>query len=1003
MFLILRSQKFKADELKVISKKINDLLSLFVGKMENVPSYILYNILQEGEKVLFKTDSDEVTISFASAIIKITDSKSYSKAHRKSKGIEVPLTGQEKRNMTGYYGQILPKTKTCLVSDFATSPLLQNIMFKGNIASAAVERILATESDEVLSVLSKLILNFVKMADVEGIATLTRQNVFDGIDSILIRCQNIEGLTDAITSLQLAHNVGKAIPPKIFPNWMTDFDNYQFEADLAEIAVGNKHRGMAKKKRTGRKSGHEHFVDVQCEIDNTKGLYDGCAAVEHEDEKQERKESKADEDGCKKNEEQKEIEEESRKMKNSEREKKETRNTSKEKNKSEEKTKQRMRRRAMNENEIETENLQKRKQGIGKDLHLHSEFPASTYDDISKKPFLPFSVRLKATLALLRLRFCYNKFQPLKNIVQVLMEGITLPEDAEAEYLKRKKQRASDGAVRGESEDNEFSDEGDFLELMNGKLNVFQIRYCILCIDRLSQYLRPSELLTRPKNHDDLSDNQFKALIDLLIRLNKFPDHLFFLLSSHCIEALSLSCPKRVKQLYLSTFESQPMEELDDIEEDMEKIMETYTKKVKERGIQKEETIIISTKFRNSYYDLPFDLKTNHFAPFHRVKKPLVENFETPAEYRFYCNTCASLYKFENRKNLECYTRTFTAQNIDDRFDYGNQDSSVTVHLFHCSPTALHFNHTIKCLGALCSSNTSICDDIVIRPFFERLMNRMSHPFPFMAPISVLNLDCDAFQQQTLESIQLAIDIFVINVMANIARELPFVFEMGFVRILFEWLINGRDSNRKLVLYPIQMIREACIAFLNISREIRINEVIPYNESVVARNKVLDKEDNKNYDAPMLAPIQTVSLLEINMCYQGYNFEKNYDTVTGKHLQMQLECFDEDVEELTKGEDVGICLLRLIDDTIEEIGIRDIVEATPQANSIQLFWLCSGSLPKKDRIITPYESETSAEEEIKRLPFVAFEPKPSDLSDELNLDNDLNMNDFTMEQPDVFN
>eukprot|EP00770_Monocercomonoides_exilis_P000464 MONOS_462.1-p1 / transcript=MONOS_462.1 / gene=MONOS_462 / organism=Monocercomonoides_exilis_PA203 / gene_product=unspecified product / transcript_product=unspecified product / location=Mono_scaffold00007:184374-185789(+) / protein_length=472 / sequence_SO=supercontig / SO=protein_coding / is_pseudo=false len=447
--------------------------------MEVVPPYILNNILKEGKTVFKESTNDEVITSYASVMAQITDVLSYSARHRKLRKVEMQPSAKEKRTKRVSSIKKSVEAKTQYTSDFLNSPLLQSVIFDGGIISNLVERILVSEEDGVLRALSRLVLNFVKMADADGIWAMWKNNLLDGIDSLLVRCQSCEGLTDAITSLQLAQNMGKNIQKKKYLDWEKDFKKYNFESVLGEIAVGNKIRGIV---REEMKTHSRPFMDrpsIQCEIEEEEEMCLSSPLNEVADEKIQREDRIIDENCENDN---------NRKMNDKEKEKEKEKTkiivASAEQHPCDEKRKQKVE--LAPETTFEACSCKMKsstsKPGVGTELYLSQ---ASAFQKVKTKSFLPYSVRLKAIRALSSEWEYLFSFKSSSNYVRVIADGLMLPEGAEEEYLKRKKRNSQEDVSKGEKENDSFDkiDEyDDIIELSNGNINILQIQDCIYCL-----------------------------------------------------------------------------------------------------------------------------------------------------------------------------------------------------------------------------------------------------------------------------------------------------------------------------------------------------------------------------------------------------------------------------------------------------------------------------------------------------------------------------------------
>ncbi|KAH7817765.1 uncharacterized protein MONOS_5515 [Monocercomonoides exilis] len=803
------------------------------------------------------------------------------------------------------------------------------------------------------------------MADLKGIEKMVRKSVLDGIESILVRCQSEEGLSDAISSLQIFYNATNEDGKSRF--WITEYKSHLFEAVLTEIAVGNKIRGIARKKLNSRLPLHKNIVNVECEADEVDEADESvteCLSTVLSIERARIKGDANDDGGddyCNdENRGEEEIEKDTYKTKESKQKVKGSKNNSKDKAITKGKDKKQTKEKKLNakskysEAIIEPKRKQEEKNKAGA---CQSCERVSGAQKDREKPFLPMPIRIKAVLAMSNNDINFTRIQPIKNIMHLLMEGIRIPEGAEAEYLKRKKEMSE-------------IDEDSIIKMMEDKLNINQIRNCIICIKGLiADYVYA-------KNSEFISENQLKTLVDLLIQLNKFPDCLFFSLSSSCIEYICYCYSNQMKQLYLSTFEEQLMEDLNSVEEEM-KTLAQEDRKTKEKKVgeeEKEEEEETRTDYLQSDDFAGWNNDYNSL-PFVSVRKLTDPKCLTFWEYNVDKSIRTRQKMLEDQNIFYLLTEMFSLKNIR-KVGISINDSAPVIP-FHFSAAAHRFNHSLSCIASIFRINGTYCDDVVIRPVFANLVNRMAHPFSLIAPISVMNLKSDTYCVQSLESVQISIDMFVLQTMVNVVHELPFAFAMGFEHVLFEWLAGGRDSNDRVLYYAIQIIRETCIVFMNIARDLRIKSTEIFNEKVDAHNNYKPKKMRDWCFAPDPHPDQCVSLLDERICYDSCRANCAMESRSKKPPPMKYVCFEEDAIELSKGEDIGACLLRLIDDEIEECGIRDVVEATPQRRIIQLFWLCSGVMPKADRNTRLSSFKRFKTDYLNNLPLVEFRIEPS--------------------------
>ncbi|KAH7828236.1 uncharacterized protein MONOS_5799 [Monocercomonoides exilis] len=546
--------------------------------------------------------------------------------------------------------------------------------------------------------------------------------------------------------------------------------------------------------------------------------------------------------------------------------------------------------------------------------------PSEASNMAAEKPFVPTSIRIKAVLALLNGTLYYGMLSPIRKLIHVLGEGIRLPEGAEAEYLKRKEEKLDRGSSGEDGREHESSDcewedsEGD---MMKDLFDVLQISHCVYKIDALFRH-RLLESEKEPFNihanslwdfkivdkTEPMSDRQLKTLVDLL--LNKFPDNLFFCLSSHCLESICETYPSQMKRLYFSTFEKQIMEDLACVEEEMKQIEEKECQ-VRERSIREEgnaKTMIFHTNLKNEYFRNLFNMSNYNLVQFNHIKQRQFTEFDSAAEFECDSELHKELHKLEFLNNSYYMGKAFRSWLHANDNEFPNT-ATATASEYHYSSAAFHFNHSLNCIAAI-RATEDCCDNVVIRSFFEKLAWMMGCPFCLVAPVSVKRLACEAYEQQSLKSVRNSIDSFVTQMLLNVEKELPYVFSMGFVSTLFEWTMNGKDSNLEVICLCVQVIRELCIANTNVSRETRIEEADPFNKSVVAQRKYFNAKGKSTFNLPKLTEINAVSSLEIFMCCKEYVPKIGNSETACQNYQPHEVDFKEDAEDLAKGEDIGL-------------------------------------------------------------------------------------------------
>ncbi|KAH7814730.1 uncharacterized protein MONOS_18451 [Monocercomonoides exilis] len=957
---VFRGRKFGAGELAGISKEMCDLLWRCVGRMESVPAYILRNVLHCGKVVLSAGADDRVAASYVRAMALVVDVRSYPVQHRRLRLEEVQLTAQEKRHVKSPRGKEKQQTKTVLTSDVVGSPLLQEVIFDGEVVPAVVERIHAAESEEALSALAKVVLGFVRIADQAGLAAMVGQHILDGIDTILMRCQERAGLIDAVEALQLVFAARTNITLMASNGWGKAFEEHCFEGVLTEIAVGNKSRGVAREKINLRAPYYERVVDVELEEgrerfeeEDVGKLDDGESVTEQAaDSGRGTEESKGEKGRAK----------EGANRRQREQKRKGGKSAAKEKERLKAKWKQKG---------------GKRKQEEGRVAEVQR-----------KEQRLPFCVRLEAACAVLWEKDHYRFNLPVKKLAGVLAEGIALPEGAEAEYVKRKQKLMESEKSRLKREGSEMDvnirerdgGDGEAEGVLESKLNIPHIYNCIYCLNVLFSDWDTKYYCGTVRKAEAMPDEQLEAIVNKLLRLNRhaplFPDKLFFRMSSHCLESICMLYRQQMKRLYGGVFEQRLMEELDEVEMEMEKAAEAGG-----GGADSEEYInIYSQEYMRSIWEE---------APFSSIREPVVGEYESVADYTLDKMQLLRMSFLERRTLQSDMSSVFCCSRLGWLHGRWVNRNLVSVRRQHSSWAALRFNHTLSCIAATCAAQDASSDDVVTRPFFRRLVGRLVRPFALQVPFGVGSLSSVAYQQHSLESVQSTIDLFALEVLTNVEKELGFVFEEGYVGALFGRLAGSMELNSHALYVAVQVIRETCIAFMRADREARVKAAGVLNASIAEWNRHGEgKEAAGRRVFLQIAPrlhktwqqVEAGGLLgevgegkEVGEVGEGEKGEKGEKGGEGGEGEK-----GEKGEKGKKGEDVGVVLLRLVDDTIEERGIRDCVEATPQHNDVQLFWRCSGSLPSKNRVQQVSLYSRGKVSDVEGLPYAEFVPIPSD-------------------------
>ncbi|KAH7824828.1 uncharacterized protein MONOS_9585 [Monocercomonoides exilis] len=934
------SRSPKMDDLRTDSKEALELLKKFFGKMETVPSEILNDLLEYGSRIL-KVGEDEVIRTYGMVLEMLTNPFSYSKGFHELK--EVAIEQKADNSERQISGKENAASEKVTQSDFLASPLLKQIVIKCSLIPAVVESIHASENDETLSVLSKFLLNVVRMNDSSEAIRLVGQRVLDGLDDILIRCQNADGLSDAIDALCLMYRSVLKNGCRTNYNFMDAFKSYGFRGVLMEIIVGNRKRGIVK--------------EVESKKMTRYNLYNILENVVIE------KEEKEDVEGIE--EENKETKLKAKKPKKGTKSAERTGNNSKTRiGKSEKKLP------AKQESSTKRKQLKKKegKDGENKNFgqnsaststsssssSLESDMMSSSLSDSSSNDFvlqnldlIPVSVRLKAVFALYDLRCNKTPAFQVKSILCVLVDSLELKEGEEEEY-ERTKQKELAAAKESKEEkegkeekeekegkeekEKEKENEGDDEQyLMYAKVDFTECDY-------QRKYQRIREVLVfmihflnnnLPNLEKPLPESIVIKAAAAFTRLIKFPHRAFEHYSWICLSDLSNHSDALCRRL-APMFESDLQTELDCIEQEMEDAVK--------RDAEKGEKEYKGCTNPNMFARSPCKFRIAQFFP-----KPRLSDYTSYAEFERACEKYRISYYYDSYEFTMSLSESVGANFILHLIS--SYPSFFTPLKYHISLSSQRFHYICSFLAINTLNVPDLADKIVLDSIFHRLMEKIANPFPLAAPITITGLRSGILIPRSLESAQINAEFLVVAVLTSVVKELPYVFEMGYVSRLLEWMASKGAALDKMLLMAIKVLHEKCVAFSLSSRLNRLEMIGPINDALAKRNAFIEEHMDNPWGAPNAPSWDNISQLDDVICLPPDLSNANSRRRTKPKI-VPLVSMDEEIAEVEKEDDTGTHLLWLLDDAIEESGIRDVVEAAMAHGNLQLFWMLPRVTPK---------------------------------------------------------
>ncbi|KAH7823727.1 uncharacterized protein MONOS_10801 [Monocercomonoides exilis] len=906
------SRSPKMDDLRTDSKVALELLKKFFGKMETVPSEILNDLLEYGS-CIFKIGDDDVIRTYGIVLEMLTNPFSYSKEFRELKEVETEQKADNNKRQTN--GKKNIDSEKVAQSDFLTSPLLKQIASKRSLIPAVVERIHTSENDETLSVLSRFLLNVVQMNDSSEAIRLIGQHVLDGLDDILIRCQNADGLSYAIDALCLMDHAVKKHISRTGYNYDDAFDRYGFQGVLMEIIVGNRKRGIVKEvegKKMTRYNLHNILENAEIEKEEKEDV---------EDNEEENKETKLKAKKPKK------------RTKSAER----TGNNSKTRiGKAEKKLPAKQE--SSTKRKRQAKKDEKKKQNELTEANSATASNASSSFNLSETSLtdfvprnteiIPISVRLEALLAANELGCPAISEWQVDNMFYVLADSLELDDGEEEEY-ERIKQKELVATEEDEGKTEEKEDGGLFLKY--AKVDFTECDYQNKYQQIRKALIAMIEFLMVSLRHYEkpLPESIVMKASAALIRLIKFPHRAFEHNGWVCISELLKHSGTLCENL-IPMLGSELEAELDFIEQEMKDTIEKDAEK------------------REKEYERFFDPKRGCNIPDQltailRYTKPRLCDYVSWVEFEHACEKYNELGYFDNFDFTSSISSLSDVNVIQIMFNV--EFFIFTPYKFHKSISSQRFHYICSCLAIITLSKPGLADKIVLCSIFPRLMEKIEAPFPLDAPITIADMRSNVLVPQSLESAQINAEFLVVAVLTSVVKELPYVFEIGYVSRMLKWMASKGAMQREMFWIAIKVLREKCTAFSLSSRLNRLEMIGPFNTALAERNAFIEEHADNPWGAPHVPTWDNISQLDDVVCLppdlSNANSYRCANTMIVPFVSM-----DEEITEVEKGDDTGTLLLWLLDDAIEESGIRDVVEAAMAHENLQLFWMLPRVAPK---------------------------------------------------------
>ncbi|KAH7816293.1 uncharacterized protein MONOS_12136 [Monocercomonoides exilis] len=565
---------------------------------------------------------------------------------------------------------------------------------------------------------------------------------------------------------------------------------------------------------------------------------------------------------------------------------------------------------------------------------LGSDVPCSSLSDSSSNDFvlqnldiIPVSVRLDALFALREFGYLPASEYQVESIMYVLVESLELKEGEEEEYERKKLEDLS----KTEKSETYKREKGE----KEGKGEIYKC--------------------TKTRFTDCDYHPKYQRIRKTLIEMIDFMANKLYNYHQSFPESIIMKTVVALRRLT-----NELLTELDNVEQEMKDAV----KREIEKEMKEYETFSIPKGFDHNHFAQ--SESESNFYP-----QPRISDYVNCIELEFSRNHyCDLLTKCDHDFVIKSSIRN--SFNIFMSLQY-KVSYCFTPYKFHHSLSSQRFYYIAMCLFTFILEKSCSADKIVLDPLFCRLMEKMSTPFPLSAPISIKGIQSNMLVPRSLESVQYLIELLVITTLTSVVKELPYIFEIGYVSQLIYWMAPKSLPPSNVFCLAIKVLHEKCVAFMLPSRQNRLNFIEQFIKSIAKRNKYFKEHSANLWNAPPLAEWENISQLDSVICLPSDINEMNRK-MTNQPCFKSLISMDEEIEEIEKEDDTGTYLLRLLDDAMEESGMRDLVEPVLIPLNLQLFWMLPRVTPNKINLAKIFDN----------FDYPVHFPAPSDVSHPIN-------------------
>ncbi|KAH7828363.1 uncharacterized protein MONOS_6454 [Monocercomonoides exilis] len=920
------------------------------------------------------TNSEEEVRSFGSILEIILNPESFSEDFRSLKARKVAVNPSEKLE----FHVNLSSKRIVGVSYYSLSPLLHDIILDEKLIPLIVTQINASESDETLIVLCKILFHLMRIINSNEFAPIMKQGLFEGIRKILIRCDIPEGIHAAIEALTHAVVFDKRWHSKIYfcSNERSWLNNFRFV--ILEIILGMYQRNDCYQRYVSNK--RKFFDAIMAGTEEEELIKEFFTADDESDEKKATFENKIHS-------------------------KKESSSQAKQKGKLSNNNKRKQ----------NAEHSAKSKK-VGKPAEADSDKPdelktgdSSKASEKEKKPTLPFSVRLEAVCVFQMLENRLDWPVLPETMLSILSEGLILPDGAEEEYLtqktkeldekaqkekemrmkemekvkqaarkkrgkevrkisgkKNEKKESEQEEAKEEEEEEEEDDDNDNeeddsdsdvledadsyeargrgvpLTACDVTENMKQLQMTLLTV---AKCLHSIQSQTNRRNIEKAPEILFTALLDRLKRLMNFPMKRFYTLAASCVELLFMVMPDSMLLRCLPEVESQISADLLLIEKETSDIIArekdpTYSSPGWDANWEDNDPYLL-----RRHRAMPNDLSLAAFVP-------VMSDFLTGSDYDVASLSFSDAQSYGVTIALPFIVANLNHFAMDPLHAQVEYKRKLPVKPYHYSFTAHRLNHRFGCILSAVIANRKNADVIVLHPFFRNIIQKLSCRFQLRAPLAIGIQMNNHFHSSSLEAVPLMLALTAAAVLMKVSSELPYAFEMGFVSELVKWMVERRNCQYSLIIKAVVSIRETSLIFTLPSRKLRLEQIKPVNSIIeqTKKNPTIDFAFRQNLSRSWSGITYKEKEVCLPACFGMYLSTKQIakcDTVD----------FVEDEEEAEKHDNTGAILYSKLEDALEESGLRDVVESLRQKDNVDSFWMIKGTPPTKPRYDIDYGIE----------------------------------------------